>query len=76
MPYFVYEISDDRKQLSYINAFEKFAPAKKLCREKREQGDVTPGSTVRMVFAKDKKQAEGLLKERRKPSSPLEEWEA
>ncbi|MEJ2107727.1 MAG: hypothetical protein P8X48_10445 [Acidiferrobacteraceae bacterium] len=74
MPYFVYEITTDRK-LSFIEVFDKFPDAKKLCREKREQGKVTPGSTIRLVFAKNQKEAEGLLKERRKPSSPVEEWE-
>jgi hypothetical protein len=74
MPYFVYEVSAERK-LTYVEVFDDFASAKNLCRSKREQGEITPGSTVRLVFAKDRKQAEGLLKERRKPSSPVEEWE-
>ena len=38
---------------------------------------LTPEDTysVRLVFAKNKKEAENLLRTPRKPSTPVEEWE-
>lgn len=74
MPYFIYEISPERK-LTYIEVFDDYKSAKSLCRDKRKSGEVTKGHDLRMVFAKNKKEAEGLLKEKRKPSTPIEEWE-
>ena len=74
MPYFVYEISPDRK-LAYVEVFDEYKSAKNLCRDKRKAGELTKGHELRMVFAKNQKEAEGLLKEKRKPSTPIEEWE-
>jgi hypothetical protein len=74
MPYFVYKVEQDRS-VEHLDTFDDFATAKKLCREQREA--LTPGdtSTVRMVFAKNTKEAENLLRTPRKPSTPVEEWE-
>jgi hypothetical protein len=74
MPYFVYEISPERK-LTYVETFDDYRSAKNLCRDKRKAGEVTGGHDLRMVFAKNQKEAEGLLKQKRKPSTPIEEWE-
>lgn len=74
MPYFVYAINEDRSA-EYLSEFESFAEAKKMARERREQ--LSPGSkaTVRMVHAKNQKEARDLLLTPRKPSTPVEEWE-
>lgn len=74
MPYFVYQI-DAEKAMTYIDEFDDFKSAKDLCRSKREQGAVPQDSNIRLIFAKNKKEAKSLLKEKRKPSTPIEEWE-
>jgi len=74
MPYFVYKVAQDRS-VEYVDVFEDFGTAKKLCREQREALTPADTSTVRMVFAKNKKEAENLLRTPRKPSTPVEEWE-
>jgi hypothetical protein len=74
MPYFVFEIDSDRK-LNFVESFEDYRSAKTLCRDRRKAGDVPKGTDLRMVFAKNQKEAQGLLKEKRKPSTPVEEWE-
>lgn len=76
MPYYVYKVSLDRKQLTAIDVHDKFKPAKAQCTELRKSQQADDAEMVRMVFAKDKREAEVLLGEKHKPSSPLEEWEA
>lgn len=76
MPYFVFRVSIDKKTLTELDVFEKFPDAKKLCRETRKNQPSDDTDTIRMVHAKDKKEATMLLSEKHKPSSPLEEWEA
>jgi len=75
MPYFVYKISPDRKTLTQIDAHEKYKAAKDQCRQLRQAQDQGDMDMIRLVFAKDKREAEVLLSEKHKPSSPLEEWE-
>jgi len=74
MPYFLYKV-DENRSLEHIETFENFVDAKKLCRDQR--ASLKPGVpvSVRIVFAKNQKEAESLLKTPRKPSTPLEEWE-
>lgn len=74
MPYFVYKV-DDKRSLEYIETFESFSDAKKLCRDQRAALKPNEPVTVRIVFAKHQKEAESLLKTPHKPSTPLEEWE-
>jgi len=74
MPYFVYKIEQDRS-VEYLDTFEDFGSAKNLCRERREALKPEDTYTVRLVFAKNKKEAEALLRTPRKPSTPVEEWE-
>ncbi len=74
MPYFVYEISPER-ELTLVEEFGDYKSAKNLCRDKRKAGEVIEGHDIRMVFAKNQKEAKALLKEKRKPSTPIEEWE-
>lgn len=76
MPYFVFRVSTDKKNLTELEVFDKFKPAKELCREMRKEQSAEDMGTIRMVHAKDKKEAKMLLGEKHKPSSPLEEWEA
>jgi len=74
MPYFVYKIEQDRS-VEYLDDFEDFKAAKNLCRVKREAITGEDTYSVRLVFAKNKKEAEALLRTPRKPSTPVEEWE-
>ena len=74
MPYFVYEVSPERK-LNYVEVFDDYRSAKMLCRDRRKAGEVEKGHELRMVYAQNQKEAEGLLKQKRKPSTPIEEWE-
>lgn len=76
MPYFVYQISDGRKQLTQLGVFDKFQEAKSMCRNVRQSHNTDEETTIRMVFAKDKKAAVTLLRIENKSSGPLEEWEA
>ena len=74
MPYFVFEI-DPKRKLTFVEMFDDYRPAKTLCRDRRKGGEIPEGCELRMVFAKNQKEAEALLKEKRKPSTPVEEWE-
>jgi hypothetical protein len=74
MPYFVYKVNQDRS-VEYLENFDDFKSAKTLCRDKREALTPEDTYTVRLVFAKNKKEAENLLRTPRKPSTPVEEWE-
>lgn len=76
MPYFVYKVSVDRKTLTSVEVHDKYRLAKEQCTNLRKSQPSTDTDMVRMVFAKDKREAEALLGEKHKPSSPLEEWEA
>jgi len=75
MPYFVYRIAKD-KALDLVEVKDKFAEAKVLCRDLRKTQEPGDADTVRMIFAKDQKEAQRLLTTKHEPSSPLEEWEA
>jgi len=74
MPYFVYQI-DAGRALTYVDDFDDYKSAKNLCREKREDGAIPENGNIRLIFAKNQKEAKSLLKEKRKPSTPIEEWE-
>ena len=74
MPYFVYQIDVDRT-LTYVDEFDDFKSAKDLCRSKREEGAIPKKSYIRLIHAKSKKEAKSMLKEKRRPSTPIEEWE-
>jgi len=76
MPYFVFRVSIDKKILTELDVFDKFIPAKDYCRDLRKKQPAGESDIIRMVHAKDKKEAKMLLGEKHKPSSPLEEWEA
>lgn len=76
MPYFVFRVSTDKKNLTELDVFDQFKPAKKLCRGMRKEQAAEDTDTIRMVHAQNKKEAKMLLSEKHKPSSPLEEWEA
>lgn len=74
MPYFVYLVDADRV-LIYVDEFENFKSAKDLCRSKREEGAVPENGNIRLIYASSKKEAKSLLREKRRPSTPIEEWE-
>ncbi len=75
MPYFVFRISADRKHI-LIGSYEKYPEAKAVCRELRTKESPDNPNAIRMAFGKTEYEAKRLLAEPRKPSSPLEEWEA
>jgi hypothetical protein len=74
MPYFVFRINEDKK-LEHLGTHDKFAAAKQQCRDERQNLQPDGPISVRMVHAKNPKQAEALLTTPRKPSTPVEEWE-
>ncbi len=76
MPYYVFRLSADRKDLTLLNTCAKFAEAKELCRELRQQQAPDDTGHIRMAFAPSERDAKRLLTDSRSPSSPLEEWEA
>ncbi len=76
MPYYVFRLSADKKQLTLVDTCAKFAEAKNVCRERRTQQGPNDTDLIRMAFAASEKEAKRLLTEPRKESSPIEEWEA
>ena len=76
MPYYVFRLSADRKNLTLLNTCAKYAEAKDMCRELRIKQGPNATDHIRMAFAQNEKDAKRLLSESRKESSPLEEWEA
>lgn len=76
MPYFVFKLGADQST-TLLETCTKFAEAKKMCRELREQVEQEKSKdSFRLMFAKNEKDAKRLIKDKHKPSSPLEEWEA
>lgn len=72
MPYFVYYIAENAetkvKKLDYIDEFDNFKAARGLAREKRsELSQESDFQDCRLIFAKNKVEAEKLL------SAPREE---
>lgn len=76
MPYFVFRISADRKNLTLLNTCAKYPEAKEICRDLRVQQGPNETDLIRMAFAQNEKNAKRLLAEPRKESTPIEEWEA
>lgn len=74
MPYFVFEISS-AQVYALLGQFEDYRSAKALCKEARSKSGRDGDAGIRMVNAKSEKAGIALLKERRKPASPVEEWE-
>ncbi len=75
MPYFVFRLSPNT-QPELIRSYEKFQEAMKAAREMRKAEGPAGTKTIRMAFGESEKDARRLLTEKRKPSTPLEEWEA
>jgi hypothetical protein len=75
MPYYVFRLSPDQ-QPELIDSYAKFQEAMKAARELRKTEGPGATKTVRMAFGENEKDARRLLAEKRKPSTPLEEWEA
>lgn len=76
MPYYVFRLSADRKNLTLLETYAKFAEAKDACRTLRMQQGPNDTDLIRMAFAASEKEAKRLLTEPRKESAPIEEWEA
>jgi hypothetical protein len=71
----VFRLSPDQ-QPELIDSYAKFQDAMKAARELRKTEGPGATRTVRMAFGENEKDARRLLTEKRKPSTPLEEWEA
>jgi F0F1-type ATP synthase membrane subunit b/b' len=71
MPYFIYYVTtnpaNNTKSLEYIDTQEKYKEARALAREKRSEMEAGATRECRMIFAKNKVEAEKLL------SAPREE---
>lgn len=76
MPYYVFRITADKKQLTLLNTCAKYPEAKNMCRDLRIQQGPNDTDLIRMAFAQNERDAKRLLTEPRKESSPIEEWEA
>ena len=75
MPYFVYSKSPDNK-VDILSEHEKYKDAKQAVTELRvNQKASEKDQVLRMVFAKDKREAKRLASVKREMASPLEEWE-
>ncbi len=61
MPYFIYRISPHRL-LDYVDEFEAYKPARDAVRLMRQQQDKEDLDTLKIIFAKDRYDAENLLK--------------
>jgi hypothetical protein len=68
MPYFVYNISPERK-LTLIETFARFKEAKDHARSLRAQQTADDRNTIRMIFAEDPKKAQLLLTDLRTPKT-------
>ena len=76
MPYFVFKLATDQS-ITLLEKCDKFADAKKLCRQLRAQAaQENSKDHFRLRFAKNEQEAKRLISDKHKPSSPLEEWEA
>ena len=78
MPYYVYKMSPGVtalvKNLEAVDEFAAYAEAKKQARALRSAESLAPDTTVKIVFAESRLEAEELLQEKRdKPI--LKEWE-
>lgn len=64
MPYFIYRISPQRF-LTYINEFAHYQEARDTARRMRQEQTRDDLDTIKIIFAKDRLEAEMLLKTRR-----------
>ncbi len=64
MPYFIYRISPQRN-LNYVDDFAEYNFARDAARRMRQQQNEEDIDTVKIVFAKDRNEAEDLLRIRR-----------
>lgn len=78
MPYYVYKMSPGVtalvKNLEAVDEFAAYAEAKKQARTLRTSESLAPDTTVKIVFAESKLEAEELLQEKREKPI-LKEWE-
>ena len=76
MPYFVYKIDNNIvvKNLELLGEFEGFKEAKALATEKRVANPELPPEAIKVMFAKNKLDAEEQLQEHR-DAPILMEWE-
>lgn len=76
MPYFVYKVDNNIvvKNLELLNEFENFKEAKSFAKEKRTEFPDLPPEAIKVMFAKNKLDAEEQLQEHRE-APILMEWE-
>lgn len=66
MPYFVYQISED-KQLQYIDRIEEYRDARNHVRQLRSEQSKEDRSLIRLIHASNQLEAERLLLTHRAP---------
>ncbi len=64
MPYFIYRISPQRF-LTYVDEFVHYRDARGEARRIRAEQSGNDADSVKIIFAKDRSEAESLLKTRR-----------
>lgn len=64
MPYFIYRISP-RRSLTYVDEFVEYVKARKIARNMRRAQLPGDDEVIKIIFAKDRFEAETLLKVRR-----------
>ena len=76
MPYFIYRISgrESDKTLQRLASYDTFPDAKDHARKIRAMPDTPPDVLIKIIFADDAEEAEGLLRQKREPPI-LREWE-
>lgn len=76
MPYFIYKIDNNIvvKNLELLGEFEDFKEAKSFAKDKRMENPDLPPEAIKVMFAKNKLDAEEQLQEHR-DAPILMEWE-
>jgi len=64
MPYFIYRISLQRS-LTYVDEFVEYVKAREIARNMRRVKSSDDDELIKIIFAKDRFEAETLLKARR-----------
>jgi len=64
MPYFIYRMSLQRS-LTYVDEFVEYVKAREIARNMRRAKSSDDDELIKIIFAKDRFEAETLLKARR-----------
>lgn len=76
MPYFIFRLSNSAKTIELVDTMGTFPQAKKYTRDLRQQlSDAGSTDIIQMMFGEKMEDARRLIRNKHKPSSPVEEWE-